>query len=191
MLIIVSGFAGSGKSSLADSLGKELKLKVVHASALLRQMSIEGVSALKNASPEKIQDWWESDEAKEFMKKRMEDESLDRALDKRLMEIAKKGNVILDSWTIGYLYKGKAFKIWLDASAETRAKRVSERDKLDFQKVVQKIKNRDSETKALYERLYNFRMGEKLDQFNLSLKTDNMSKKQVFEKVWKEIKKQK
>ena len=187
MLIIISGFAGSGKSSLADSLGKKLKMDVIHASALLRQMSIEGISALKNASPEKIQDWWESDEAKEFMKKRMKDETLDRALDKKLNEIAKKGNVILDSWTMGYLYKGKAFKVWLDASAETRAKRVSERDKLDFEKVVEKIKNRDAETKALYERLYNFKMGEELEKFNLTLNTDKMSQKEVFEKVLKEI----
>ena len=187
MLIIISGFAGSGKSTLADSLGKELGLEVVHASAILRDMSTEGVDALKDASHEKIKDWWESDEAKEFMKKRLQDGSLDRALDKKLIEIADKGNVILDSWTMSYLYES-GFKVWLDATPEERAKRVSDRDNLDYSEVLRKIIDRDAETKSLYERLYNFKMGENLEKFDLVIHSDNLSKQDVFEQVLKKVK---
>lgn len=186
--IIISGFAGSGKSSLADSLGKELGLKVMHASALLREMSIQGVKALQNASPKKLHDWWESSEAKEFMKKRFADESLDRALDEKLIEIARKGDVILDSWTMPYLYDGPAFKVWLNASAEVRAKRISGRDKLAYEEVLAKIKARDVQTKALYQRLYNFTMGQQLERFNLALTTDDLPQKYVLEKVLKAVK---
>jgi len=188
MLIIISGFAGSGKSSLADSLGKKLGLKVVHASSILRQMSMQGVDALKDASPEKIKDWWESKEAQEFMKKRQEDGSLDRALDEKLLEIAKQGNVILDSWTMPYLYKGDAYKVWLNASAEVRAKRVALRDNLDYNGVLAKIKARDAETKSLYERLYNFKMGENLETFDLVVDTDNLSQQEVFEIISEKLK---
>ena len=183
MLVIVSGFAGSGKSSLADSLGKKLGLRVVHASALLREMKSKGMKALEKGSAEKIKDWWESAEAKKFMKQRKEDPSLDLALDEKLIEIAEKGNIILDSWTMPYLFKGKAFKIWLNASAETRAERVSKRDGLDFKGVLAKIRARDSETKALYQRLYNFSMGENLELFALVLSTDTMPQEEVLEKV--------
>ncbi|MCR4335446.1 MAG: cytidylate kinase family protein [archaeon] len=188
MLLIISGFAGSGKSSLADSLGKKLEIKVVHASSLLREMSTQGISALENASPEKIQDWWESSEAKEFMKKRQKNGSLDRALDEKLKKIADKGNVILDSWTMPYLYNGKAFKVWLDASAEVRAKRVASRDNLNYEVVLAKIKTRDLETKALYERLYHFKMGENLEIFNLVINTDNLVQEKVFAEVLSKIK---
>tara|TARA_Y100000310_G_C20703003_1_gene831843 strand:+ start:11998 stop:12567 length:570 start_codon:yes stop_codon:yes gene_type:complete len=183
MLLIISGFAGSGKSSLADSLGKKLGIKVVHASSLLREMSTKGIEALENASPEKIQDWWESEEAKEFMKKRQKDGSLDRALDEKLMEIADAGNVILDSWTMPYLYKENAKKIWLKASPEVRAKRVASRDNLNYDEVLAKIKARDLETKDLYERLYHFKMGENLEIFDLVVNTDNLNQEEVFAEV--------
>lgn len=190
MLIIISGFAGSGKSSLADALGKKLGLKVVHASSLLREMKEKGVSALDQEKVEKLHDWWESEEGKKFMKMRSEDTSLDIALDKKLIEIAKKGNVVLDSWTMPYLYKGNAFRVWLNASAEVRAKRVSGRDKLDFNDVLGKIKARDSETKDLYERLYNFKMGKELGKFNLVINTDGLSQEEVFNKVLDAIQKE-
>ncbi|MCR4369262.1 MAG: cytidylate kinase family protein [archaeon] len=187
MLIIVSGFAGSGKSSLADSLGKQLGLPVVHASALLREMSIFGIKALRGAPPEKIKDWWESDEAKELMEKRKEDTSLDIALDKKLREVANSGNVVLDSWTMGYLYDG-GYKIWLNASAEVRAKRVAQRDALEYKEVLEKIRARDFETKSLYERLYNFSMGKNLERFDLVIDTDKLLQKEVFGKALAKIK---
>ncbi|MCH7902680.1 cytidylate kinase family protein [archaeon] len=187
MLIIISGFAGSGKSTLADSLGKEFGLEVIHASAILRDMSTGGVEALEAAVHEKINDWWESKEAEKFMHKRMKDGSLDRALDKKLIEIADKGNVILDSWTMPYLYDG-GFKVWLDVGAKERAKRVAERDNLDYAGVLEKVMDRDAETKSLYERLYNFKMGENLEKFNLVIHSDDLSEKEVFEKVLKKVK---
>ncbi len=186
--IIVSGFAGSGKSTLADSLGKALKLKVVHASALLKEMRESGISALESKNVKKIEDWWETAEAKKFMKERKENTALDIALDKKLKEIADAGNVVLDSWTMPYLYKGKAFKIWLEASPETRAKRVSERDSLDYKEVLAKVNRRDKETKGLYETLYNFRMGENLGIFDFVFKTNDLPKQEVFAKALQKVK---
>ena len=181
--IIVSGFAGSGKSSLADSLGKELGIRVIHASSILREMAAKGVKALENATPRKIQDWWESSEARDFMKRRQQDGSLDRALDEKLMQIAKAGNVILDSWTMSYLYEGRAFRIWLNANAQVRAKRVSDRDRLDYSEVLAKVQARDADTKALYQRLYNFTMGGQLERFDLVIDTDALSQKEVLDKA--------
>ncbi len=186
-VIIVSGFAGSGKSSLADSLGKELGLEVVHASAILKEMKEKGTD-ISHKNIEKSKDWWESDEAKEFMKKRKEDSSLDIALDKKLEKIADKGQVILDSWTMPYLYKKPAFKVWLHASAEVRAKRVSGRDDLDYNSVLERIKARDAETKALYRRLYNFSMGENLEVFSIIVDTDKVSQSEVLEIVLAKLK---
>lgn len=181
--IMVSGFAGSGKSSLANALGTELGLRVVHASSILREMAIHGIEALENESPEKIRDWWESSEAKKFMQRRIADGSLDMALDKRLGEMADRGNIVLDSWTMPYLYEKPATRIWLHASAEVRAKRVSERDSMPYNEVLAKIRARDEETKALYQRLYNFTMGEGLGRFDAVIDTDSLTREQVFRKA--------
>ena len=184
-LILVSGFAGSGKSSLADSLGKKLGMKVVHASAMLREMATKGVKALENASPEKIEHWWETDEGKEFMKKRLKDPTLDKALDEKLMDIARRGELVMDSWTMPYLYKGTddVFRIWLKATPQERAKRVSGRDKMDYENVLAKILSRDEDTKALYKRLYNFEMGSNLGKFSLVINTGKIGENEVFSKV--------
>jgi|SRR3989344_5019645 len=188
-LILISGFAGSGKSSLADALGKELGIKVIHASSILREMATKGVKALENASPQKIHDWWESAEAKAFMKKRQDDGSLDIALDEKLIKIADKGDVIMDSWTMPYLYKEKAFRVWLNASPEVRAKRITGRDNLPYNEILAKIKARDGETKDLYRRLYKFNMGEDLLGFDLVVDSDGLSQLQVFNKVKSSVKK--
>ena len=59
---------------------------------------------------------------------------------------------------------------------------------MDYKEVLTKIKARDEETKALYQRLYNFSMGENLEKFNLVVDTDNLSQEGVLKKVLKKIK---
>jgi CMP/dCMP kinase len=187
-VIIVSGFAGSGKSTLADSLSQELGLRCIHASDLLKQLKEKQAGELDTAKTVGGKGWWESKEAEEYMKKRLEDESMDRKLDELLLQEIEKGKVVLDSWTMPWLSK-KGFKIWLSASPETRAKRISGRDFLPEKEVAEKIKKRDAETAAIYKKIYGFELGKDFSPFNLILETDSLSEKQVFEKVLKEVKK--
>ena len=59
----------------------------------------------------------------------MGDPAFDKRIDEKLLELAKQGNVVLDSWTMPWLLKG-GFKIWLEASSTVRAKRVVTRDNI-------------------------------------------------------------
>ncbi|MBN2127601.1 MAG: AAA family ATPase [Candidatus Diapherotrites archaeon] len=184
MIIIVSGFAGSGKSSLADSLGKHFNLRVIHASDVMKQL-MKGELDLNNTKGQT--GFWESNEAHEIMKKRTESDDLDKKLDEILLKEIQKNNLVLDSWTMPWLSE-KGIKIWLNASPEVRAKRVSSRDSLDFNEVLMKIKERDSKTKAIYKRIYNFSLGEDLNPFHIILETNKINEKQVLEKALKKIK---
>lgn len=189
MIIIVSGFAGCGKSTLAESLAKAFKLKCVHASGMLKELQTKKAKEIKAYKSKMNLGWWESAEGKAFMRKRLSDASMDKALDKKLLQVAGKGNVVLDSWTMSWLYKGKnAFKVWVNCSLDERAKRVSRRDKLPIKAVKEKLKNRDNETKKIYERIYGFSIGEDFGPFSLVVNSDNMSAKQVFEYVKGKIK---
>lgn len=165
-VIIVSGFAGSGKSTLAEKLAIEFNLPCVHASDILRQLARKKAEEIDTTKTTAGSGWWESEEAKEYMKKRMSDGSLDKELDRMLLAIIDKGNVVMDSWAMPWLSK-KGCKIWLNVAAEERAKRVSERDKLPYSEVLKKIKSRDEKTAEIYKKLYGFELGKDLSPFNL------------------------
>jgi cytidylate kinase len=185
MIIIVAGFAGSGKSSLADSLAEHFNLRVIHASDAMKQL-MKGKLDLNNTKGQ--QGFWDSSESNEIMKKRMESDELDKKLDDLLLMEIEKGNVVLDSWTMPWLSK-KGIKIWLKASPEVRAKRVSLRDKRSYEKVLAKIKERDEKTKDIYKRIYNFNLGQDFEVFDLIIETDEINQKEVFEKTLEELKK--
>lgn len=180
MLIIVCGFAGSGKSTLTENLAKHFGIPFVHASDVLKQLRSKKPHEIdaKKTAPGK--GFWESAEGDAFMKQREKDDSTDRALDKMLLEIADKGNVVLDSWTMPWLCK-KGFKIWLHASQKVRARRVAQRDKLEEKTVLEKIIQRDKKTALLYTKLYGFFIGEDLSPFQLAINSGNLGEKEVLE----------
>jgi len=174
MVICVCGMAGSGKSTLAKRLAEKYRLKYYSGGDALKALAME--EGYKNIA----QGWWESKEGLRFLERRGKDPKFDRAIDRKLLEIALKGNVIFDSWTSPWLLK-KGFKIWLETSTEKRAERIAKRDGITFEEALKALKNKESQTKNIYKRLYGFSLGEDYEPFHLILDTDNLKAKEVFE----------
>jgi len=173
-VISVCGMAGSGKSTLAKKLAKKYRLKFFSGGDALKALALkEGFRPLDYG-------WWESDEGMRFLKTRRSDQRYDKRVDEELLEIADKGNVVLDSWTMPWLLK-KGFKIWLEASVEKRAERIAQRDEMPLVEALQALKDKESQTKMIYRRLYGFKLGEDLEPFHLVLGTDNLSANEVFQ----------
>jgi len=174
LVISVCGMAGSGKSTLAKKLAKKYRLKFFSGGDALKALALkEGFRPLEYG-------WWESDEGLRFLKTRRSDQRYDKRVDEELLEIADKGNVVLDSWTMPWLLK-KGFKIWLEASVEKRAERIAQRDEMPLVEALQALKDKESHTKMIYRRLYGFKLGEDLEPFHLVLGTDNLSANEVFQ----------
>jgi len=126
------------------------------------------------------QGWWESREGLRFLQERGADPAFDEAIDKELLKLAHKGNVILDSWTMPWLLK-HGFKIWLEASPEKRAVRIAERDRMTFEEALQALNQKEKQTKDIYKKLYGFTLGEDLAPFHFILDTDNLNAEEVFQ----------
>ena len=124
--------------------------------------------------------WWESPEGLGFLEKREKDLKFDKAVDDKLLEYARQGGVLLDSWTMPWLLKG-GFKIWLMASVDKRAERIAERDNFSKEEALQVLKEKEARTKSIYKMLYGFTLGEDLKPFNLVLDTDNLNASEVFQ----------
>ena len=123
--------------------------------------------------------WWESEEGLKFLRRRIEDSDFDRRVDEKLLELAKGGNVVLDSWTMPWLLK-EGFKVWFEASPMMRAKRVVKRDRISVGAALRVLKEKDKLTKKIYRDLYGFVLGEDFGPFDLVLDTDLLGVREVF-----------
>ena len=173
IVVCISGMAGTGKSTLAKKLAKKYKLRYYSGGDALKELAkIEGYDSSSRG-------WWESREGLSFLEKREKNLEFDKAVDDKLLEYAQQGQVLLDSWTMPWLLK-TGFKIWLVASIEKRAERIAKRDKISIKEALRVLKEKEARTKAIYKKLYGFRLGEDLQPFNLVLDTDSLNATEVF-----------
>jgi cytidylate kinase len=172
--ICVCGMAGSGKSTLAKKMAQKYGLNYFSGGDALMALALEeGYRPLERG-------WWESKEGMRFLEKRGKDPRFDRTVDKKLLEMAHRGSAVLDSWTMPWLLK-RSFKIWLEASVEDRAKRIAGRDKIPFKEALEALKQKEKQTKHIYQKIYGFSLGEDFVPFNFILDTDTLSAEEVFQ----------
>jgi len=176
--ICLTGFTGTGKSTLARRLAAHYGLAYVSGGNVLKKL-IGGEEALRDPG------WWEREGGKRAMELRKRDPSFDRRVDEELIRLAmEKGDVVLDSWTMAYLLEADdKVAIFLKADLGVRAERVARRDRTSVEEAKEAIIRKDAETKRLYLSLYGFRLGEDLSPFNLVLDTTRLSADETFDVV--------
>ena len=126
IVICICGMAGCGKSTVAKKLAEKYGLKYYSGGEALKALAIEsGYKPVERG-------WWESKEGLEFLQRRSRDSRFDRQIDEKLVEAARLGDVILDSWTMPWLLKEDGFKIWLECPEKVRAERLATRNGISF-----------------------------------------------------------
>jgi len=178
VVLCISGLAGSGKSTVARRIAKKYGLKYYSGGDALKALAIEeGYRSLEHG-------WWETAEGMRFLERRGKDPKSDRAVDQKLLELAKQGNVVLDSWTMPWLIE-KAFKVWLEASPQKRAGRIAKRDRMPLKEAIIALSNKEKRTKEIYKELYGFSLGNDFAPFHLILDTNSLKAEEVFQVLCK------
>lgn len=166
MLITISGVPGSGKTTVARLLAERLGLPHVYAGDLYRQearrrgLSLEAFNALCE-----------------------QDHSVDRALDAAMAERARRGDVVLEGRLAGYLAADgrlDALKVWLDASDETRARRVAQREGSDWRAVLEENRLRHGSDSSRYQAIYGYDLADHA-VYDLVLATDAHTPEELVE----------
>jgi len=159
---------------VAGELAKEFGLKIFNGGDILKKLAGEKgyVTAGK--------DWWDGEEAKKFMIERQRNPFFDKEVDRNLMEIAETGNAVITSYTLPWLTENP-IKFWLRGSQNNRAKRMANRDKINFLDAKKIVQLRDDDNKKIYRKLYDINFGDDLTVFDLSLNTDLLSLKSLIE----------
>ena len=169
MSIVISGWPAVGKTTIAENLAKDFNLKLWNGGDILKMMAFErGYSSSLN------HDWWDTEEAAKFMNERNDNPNFDREVDDRLIELVKEGNVVITSYTLPWI-SDATINFWLQGSVDNRSKRMSMRDKIDINIAKKIVQRRDVENKLIYQKLYQFEFGEKLDVFDFAMNTDILS----------------
>ena len=165
-----------GKTTLAKAICRDFGFK--HYS---------GGDALKDIAKEKgyrigDSDWWDTKAGLAFLADRKKNPSFDKEVDRKLTQKLDAGGIVVTSYPLPWLYKD-ALKIWLKASVQNRAKRMSNRDGIPHGESLDIIEKRDRENVVLYERLYGIKFGEDLSVFDFVISTDRLPPKKVREIV--------
>ncbi len=137
MIITISGLIGSGKTTVAKAIAKRYNLRHISAGEAFRELAKErGLDLL------------------EFSKLAEKDKNIDIELDKKIVELAKAGNAVIDGRLSGWLIKDADLRVFLKAPLEVRAERVCKRENKEYDKALKEIIEREKSEAKRYKEIY-------------------------------------
>lgn len=150
MKICIAGLTASGKTYQAKRIAAEFGLEYVSGSNILLQIAkVVPVG----------EHFWVNEFGLQFREQRTKELCIDRKVDELILQIAEtKRDVIFDSWTLPWLYKGDdLYRIYLAATLEARAKNAYfSRDTKPFSinELQERINEKDEANVKLFRELY-------------------------------------
>jgi len=177
--IVISGPPAVGKTTVAKGLANEFHLTYLSGGDVLKDMAKEQGFEIDG------DDWWDTEDGMKFLEQRETNSEFDKKVDEKLIELFKKGGMVITSYTLPWLVDD-GIKIWLDGSHDSSSKRMQNRDNMDSKEAFEITKDRYDKNKLLYKKLYDFDFGEDISVFDKIINTDDLSAEEVIE-VSKEI----
>ncbi len=157
MIICISGYTGSGKTTVGEKLAKALNIK--HVSRTYKEFVKEHVDLIK------------------FQHKLAP--SVDMALDKEVVEEARKAkNCVLSTWLGPWMIKEKHLNVWLNADMNIRARRTMKHVHLPLKGTIAYIKKKESQNKKRWKKLYNIDLDDH-SIFDIEINSGNFTPDQI------------
>ena len=171
--LIIFGFSGSGKSTVAARVAKKFGLRVIHPSSIVRSL-VEGKKVDMRRTKAGT-GFWESDRGVRLFKDRLRKrEPIDTVSDKLLQKELARGNVVMDSWSMPWL-SARGVKIYLRASRAERVRRVAKRSGVSLERARKTVRLKDESTRKLYRRLHGFDIQKDVQVFDMIIDTTDLS----------------
>ena len=170
MIITISGLHGTGKSAIGKLIAQKLRIQYYSTGQIFRDLAQEMNMTLEEFTA--------------YVEKNPE---VDKKLDGKIIEIAQKGNIIIDSQLSGYILKSIAdFKILLTCPIETRVKRMAERENTNYEDKLKETVLREKSELERFKSLYHIDLSDrgKLELiYDLVINTENLTIEEILEKI--------
>jgi len=168
MIIAISGLHGTGKSTIAKLLADKLGILYYSTGQAFRDLAKE-----RNMSLEEFTNYVEKHP------------NIDKELDNKVVSMAKKGSIIIDSQLSGHLLKSIAnFKIQLTCPLEVRVKRMANRDQTSYEEKLKETVIREKSELERFRKLYNIDLNDKESTkrfFDLIISTEHLTIEEIVE----------
>lgn len=163
-VIAISGKPGAGKTTFAREIASSFSLRYVSSGMLFRQLAEErGVGLL------------------ELHKLAEKNYEIDKAVDFKALEEAKKGDIVIEGHLAGWILCDLAdIKIFFTAPLEVRAMRVAARDGVTYEEALREIRFREESNKIRARKVYGFDLDD-LSTFDVIFNTNRLSKEVIAE----------
>lgn len=164
MLITISGLPGSGKTTVARLVARDLGLEHVYAGNIFRrQAEVNGLTL------------------EEYLRRAETDPSIDRELDRQMEARAARGQAVLEGRLAAFMADraaADALKVFLAASEEVRARRISGREGGAATQRLREIQVREASDQRRYLDLYGVDYHD-LTRYDLVMETDRRTPGEV------------
>lgn len=180
-IITIAGAPGSGKSSTADLVAKELNFKRFSSGDFMRKIALEkGLSLNELSIRAEI------------------NEEIDKIIDSEVKKVGENNKIVVDS-RLAFHFIPNSFKVFLDLPLEISKERIFDNLKinklrqesegsLNKEEVYKKIVSRLESERKRYKELYNINHTDKRN-FDLVIDTNKNNLNQVVEIILREYKK--
>jgi len=156
LVVTIGGPHGTGKSTYAKMIAKELRLRYVSAGQLFRDLAREKGISLE-----------------ELSKQAANSPEIDNLIDERSAAEAAKGGVVIEGQLAAWMAKDLArVRIYLKAPDEVRITRIAHRDHLDYEVARRQTMERERIQRDRYKRYYGIDIGD-LSLYNIVIETGN------------------
>lgn len=178
MILTISGLHGTGKSTIGKLIAETLDIKYYSTGQAFRDLAKEMNMSLE-----------------EFTKYVEERPEIDNKLDDKVLDVAKEGNIIVDSQLSGYLLKDIAdLRIHLTCPLETRVKRMALRDNISYEESMKETILRENSELERFKDLYKIDLSdiEKMNEIHdVILATEGLTIEEVLNNLLQIIKNKK
>lgn len=176
MIIAISGLHGTGKTAIAKLLAENLGILYYSTGQAFRDLAKENNMSLE--------------EYTSFVEKHPD---IDKKLDNKVVKMAKKGSIIIDSQLSAYILKSIAtFKVQLTCPLEVRVKRMAARDQTSYEEKLKETTIREKSELERFKKLYNIDLSDKkstTEFFNLIINTEHLTIEEIVDKILTELNK--
>ena len=175
MIVTISGLHGTGKSTIGKLIAEKVGIQYYSTGQAFRDLAGD-----MNMTLEEYTDYVEKNP------------DIDKKLDVKIMEIAQKGDIIIDSQLSGFFLQSLAdFKILLTCPLEIRVKRMADRDDSSHEEKLKETIIREKSELDRFKKLYNIDLSDPENTkkiYDLIINTENLTIQEVLDLIFKSLK---